>query len=117
MRVAMTMVVRDEADVLGANLEHHLAHGVDLILVTDHASEDAPPEILDRYGRAGAVKVFREEAETLDQAPWVTRMARLAAVEHGADWVLNSDADEFWFPLAGSLKSVLAAVPTTFGSL
>ena len=117
MRVAMTMVVRDEADVLGANLEHHLAHGVDLILVTDHASEDATPEILERYARAGAVKVFREEAETLDQAAWVTRMARLAAVEHGADWVLNSDADEFWFPVAGTLKGALEAIPERFGHL
>jgi hypothetical protein len=63
------------------------------------------------------VRMFREEAETLDQAPWVTRMARLAAVEHDADWVLHSDADEFWFPVTGSLKSVLELVPTRFGSL
>jgi hypothetical protein len=117
MRLVMTMVVRDEADVLEANLEHHLRQGVDLVLVTDHASEDATADILDRYARAGSVRVFREGAETLDQAPWVTRMARLAAVEHGADWVLHSDADEFWFPIAGTLEDVLAAVPPSFGRL
>jgi hypothetical protein len=117
MRLAMTMVVRDEADVLEANLEYHLRHGVDVVLVTDHASDDATPDILDRYARAGQVKVFREEADTLDQAPWATRMARLAAVEHGADWVLNSDADEFWFPVGGTLKGALEAVPDRFGRL
>jgi Glycosyl transferase family 2 len=117
MRLVMTMVVRDEADVLEANLEHHLRQGVDLVLVTDHASEDATTDILDRYARAGRVRVFREGAETLDQAPWVTRMARLAATEHEADWVLHSDADEFWFPIAGTLKDVLAAVPPRFGRL
>lgn len=117
MRLVMTMVVRDEADVLEANLAHHFAHGVDLALVTDHASVDSTPEILARHAAEGRVRVFREEAETLDQAPWVTRMARLAAVEHDADWVLHSDADEFWFPVAGSLKSVLESIPKSFGSL
>jgi Glycosyl transferase family 2 len=113
----MTMVVRDEADVLEANLAHHFAHGVDLALVTDHASEDSTADILARHAAEGRVRAFREEAETLDQAPWVTRMARVAAVEHDADWVLHSDADEFWFPVAGSLKSVLESIPKSFGSL
>ena len=42
-------------------------------------------------------------------------MARLAATEHGADWVINTDADEFWMPHEATLKDVFAAVPEPWG--
>jgi hypothetical protein len=42
-------------------------------------------------------------------------MARLAATEFGADWVINSDADEFWFPRGESLRDMLGAIPDRYG--
>jgi hypothetical protein len=115
MKIVLAMVVRDERDIIDAQLAFHLNAGVDLILVTDHRSGDGTSEILDRYERSGHVRVIREEAELTNQGGWMTRMARLAATEHGADWVLNSDADEFWWPHGASLRDALRSVPRSYG--
>jgi len=117
MKLVMTLLVRDEEDILEANLEYHFAQGVEFVIATDHGSTDATPEILDRYEAQGLARVLRVEGHEHHQSRRVTRMARLAAVEHGADWVINNDADEFWWPLAGSLVDVLAAVPARYGQI
>ena len=115
MRVAVTLVVRDEVDLVQDWLRYHLARGVDQIIVTDHRSVDGTSEVLAEYARDEEVRVIREEAPEMRQSEWVTRMARLAATDHGADWVINSDADEFWWPRDGTVHELLAAVPPRFG--
>jgi hypothetical protein len=115
MKVVMTLLVRDEADIVDEQLAFHLDAGVDFVVATDNRSEDATTEILERYAREGHLHLIREEGDDLRQTEWVTRMARLAATEFGADWVLNTDADEFWWPQASGLKEVLAVVPERYG--
>jgi hypothetical protein len=115
VKIVMTLLVRDEADVIDAHLAYHLSAGVDLVIATDHRSTDGTTAILESYARGGHVQLIRREDERIEQSAWMTQMARLAASEHGADWVLNSDADEFWWPAAPSLKDALAAVPRTHG--
>lgn len=111
----MTLLVRDNADILGANLDFHLAMGVDHVVVTDNASQDETRDIVREYVRRDVATLIEEPADDYDQSAWVTRMARLAAQELAADWVVNSDVDEFWWPSEGDLKSVFSAVPAEYG--
>jgi glycosyl transferase family 2 len=114
--LALTLVVRDESDILAANLDYHLAQGVDVILAIDHGSSDGTTGILREYERStGRVRSFREEARPHDQARRVNRLLQMAAKEHAADWVIHCDADEFWIPAAGSLRDVFAAIPERYG--
>ena len=110
MKLVLTLLCRDEADILESMLGFHLDQEVDWIIATDNGSVDGSLAILERYERRGRLQLIQEPEHTHDQAVWVTRMARLAA-EQGADWVINSDADEFWWPQQGTLKSTLAALP------
>jgi hypothetical protein len=117
MKLVMTLLVRDEADVVDAQLAFHLNAGVDFVVATDNGSTDRTPEILASYAREGYLHSIREASDDFDQSTWVTRMARLAAGEFGADWIINSDADEFWWPRGGNLKEVLSATPPRYGVL
>jgi hypothetical protein len=119
MRLVMTLKVRDEEDVIDDNLRFHHALGVDFFIVTDNGSVDRTPEILARYADAGLAHVLRDESGDLRArgAQWYTQMARMAATDFGADWVINNDADEFWWPLTGTIKEALAEIPGGFGTV
>jgi len=111
MKLVMTLLLRDNADILVHNLRYHLAQGVDFFIATDNLSTDATPEILREFERAGLLHTIHEPADTYDQGVWVTRMARLAATEFEADWIIHNDADEFWWPLRGTLKESFERIP------
>ena len=117
MTLVMTLLARDEIDIVDSWLAFHLNAGADLVIATDNRSQDGTTEVLERYARTGQVRLIREPGDDLRQDEWVTRMARLAATEYGADWVINSDADEFWWPRGASLAEVLAAVPPRYGTV
>jgi Glycosyl transferase family 2 len=117
MKLVMTLLARDEADVIEPWLEFHLNAGADFVVATDNRSQDGTTDVLERFARQGHLHLIREPGEDLRQDEWVTRMARLAATEFGADWVINSDADEFWWPRGASMEQVLKSVPPRYGTL
>jgi hypothetical protein len=116
VKLVMTLRARNEADILDAHLSFHLNAGVDFVVAIDNGSSDGTSEILESYARDGHVDITYDP-DDYQESEWVTRMARRAATEFGADWVVNSDADEFWWPRSGALKEVLTAVPARYGSV
>jgi glycosyl transferase family 2 len=117
MKLVMTLLVRDEADIVSSNIDFHLNQGVDFIIATDNLSVDGTTDILRAYERRGVLHYIYQPDDDHSQYRWVTAMARLAFTELGADWVVNNDADEFWCPEYGDLKQVLNDVAPSCDAL
>ncbi|MFD2674553.1 glycosyltransferase family 2 protein [Gulosibacter bifidus] len=116
-KIVMTLMVRDEADIIAAMIEHHLAQGIDFIIATDNASTDGTREILQQYADAGVLEVNDDPRLEKQQAEVVTAMARRAAQKYQADWVINADADEFFFAAnGGTVAEALGRMPANVQS-
>lgn len=108
-KVIMTLLVHNEADIVRENLEFHHAMGVDGFIVTDNNSTDNTRKILEKYKKLGWIlEIIDEPAQDYSQGDWVHRMVTLAKNKYGADWIINSDADEFWHPKSGDIKKELS---------
>ncbi len=109
-KLILTLLVRDEEDIIKENILFHLNKGVDHVIATDNRSVDGTTDILREFEKQGVLDYIDEPDDDYSQWKWVTRMAKIAAVKHKADWVINADADEFWFPTKGNLKNELSGI-------
>ena len=103
-------LVRNEVDLIEANLLHHFATAIDEAIVIDNGSTDGTLEEVGRLSRTLPIHLASEPG-AYDQAARVTRMARWAS-RRGADWLLPIDADEFWIGIDAPLRSVLSELPS-----
>lgn len=104
----MTLLVRDEEDIVESNICFHLNQGVDKILVIDNGSVDGTTDILNKYKKTGVLEYKIIKEHTYEQDKWVSGMAKEAILRHKASHVLHCDADEFWLPNSGTIKDVIA---------
>lgn len=107
-RLVMTLLVKNEEQLLAYNLEYHHQMGVDAFIITDNNSTDHTLDIIRHYQEKGWVKeVITETGQDYEQKLWVDRMIWIAKEKYHADWVINADADEFWYSPKGNLKEEL----------
>ena len=96
-RLIMTILVKDEIDIIEANIKTHASLGVDGFVVMDNASTDGTREKLDELSKKYEIIIIDEKGK-YNQAKWMTKIANIAKSKLKADWVINNDADEFWLP-------------------
>lgn len=106
MRIVGVSVVRNEADIIRITVLHHLAAGLDRLLIIDNGSTDGTDRILRQLARDRRVDWSRDEG-LFRQGEMLTTLARRATAA-GADWVIPFDADEFWYAPQRPLRQVLA---------
>lgn len=108
-RVVMALLVKNEADIIEANIQVHAALGVDAFVVMDHLSSDGTREKLAVLAETYELHILDQRDPVYRQSQWMTRLACYARDHLAADWVICNDADEFWLPRQGqSLKELLA---------
>lgn len=105
--LAAIMMVRNEQHIVASSIGHLLTTlGVDRIYVTDNGSTDRTPDILRRIAGSTSRVVVDFHPGDFRQADIFTALARRARLE-GMDWVLPTDADEFfWLRPGVSLASL-----------
>ena len=110
MRIIAFARARNEADIIEAFVRHTLAFAEALILL-DHGSTDATPQILRQLVEEGLPLHLSHDA-TLGhrQVVQANQLLHRAVDEFGADWVLCLDADEFVeAPSVEAFRAVLAS--------
>ncbi|MBD3792766.1 MAG: glycosyltransferase family 2 protein [Campylobacterales bacterium] len=95
--LVMTILVKNEADIIEANIRTHAALGVDAFVVMDNDSSDGTRELLTQLQEEFEIVVIDEKGN-YNQAKWMKQLANIAKKQLKADWVINNDADEFWLP-------------------
>lgn len=109
LRLIMTLVVRNEEDIIEKHIRFHKAMGVDGFIVLNHKSTDKTAQILEKLKDEGIVyEVIYKDTPAFEQNVWLDEMVKLAKNKYKADWVINSDADEFYYSKELNLKTSIA---------
>ncbi len=99
-------MVRNEADVIELFVRHNLGF-VDQMIIVDHLSIDATREILHALKTEGApIEIVKETNPIFTQGATLTREMKRAVGEHGADWIIPLDADEFLGSDNGDVRTI-----------
>ncbi len=111
--IAVTSIIRNEADIIELWVRHHISEGVDRFFIADHGSTDGTREILDRLAiETGDITIIDNTDALFYQERWLNKMLHVAGAG-GATWVLSVDADEFMYAVCG--QTIATVLDTMLG--
>ena len=105
IKLIMTLVVKNEENIIEQNIRFHHAMGVDGFIVTTHNCTDHTVSILNKLKKEGfVIETIKKTTPDHKHKIWVNEMVHFAKNKMGADWVINADADEFYYSQSLDLK-------------
>ena len=105
LKLIMTLVIRNEEEIIEQNIRFHKAMGVDGFIVISHNSTDRTNEILEKLKKEGLIlEIIYKTTPAHQRNVWVDEMIKIASKRYKADWIINADADEFYYSKQWNLK-------------
>jgi len=103
--LTMTILVKNEADIIEKNIRFHAKKGVNSFVVMDNNSNDGTREILESLKKEFEITIIDEKG-IYSQAKWMTKLTHIARKKYNPKFLIPNDADEFWW-CEGDLKEVI----------
>lgn len=97
IKLAMAMQVKDEKDIVELNIRYHALKGCKAFFVMDNNSTDGTGEILKSLKSEFNIHLYSDLSINFSQSKNMTFLTNEAR-KNGYDWVIENDADEFWYP-------------------
>jgi len=96
-RLVMSILCRNEIDIIESNIRTHANLGVDAFLVMDNLSTDGTREKLEELKSEFDLTVIDQTSTNYEQSKWMGQLVAKSR-QLGAQWIISNDADEFWIP-------------------
>ena len=98
LKLAMTLLVKNEEKLIEKNIRFHYAMGVNIFVITLHNSTDNTLNIVNKLKSEGIpIEIIIANEKGYFQAKRVHKMIKIAQKKYKADWIINADADEFYY--------------------